>query len=196
MPQRATLLEGASDAGASPGPRRPARHRPGSMPVETPCLRGDRLAPAAGASYRDWATHVNAQLQLDRGRITLAETEAMWAASRKGGATDVRSFAAARAAWDKVAGACSSVSADATSATRAAVRACVDRYDAVRAVAARGAEVNEQWAAHLQMMADKAHTDGAAYSRRWRRMVQDAPPVLKAYAAARERMDAAPPCEA
>jgi hypothetical protein len=186
---------GGSGRGGVSGASSPSTAPPRLDACRDALLRGDRLAAAADASYRDWATHVDAQLQLDRGRTTLAETEAMWAASRKRGATDVRSFAAARVAWDKVAGACSSVSAD-TGSTRAAVRACVNRYDAVRAVAARGAEVNEQWAAHLQMMADKAHTDGAAYSRRWRRMVQDAPPVLKAYAAARERMDAAPPCEA
>jgi hypothetical protein len=45
------------------------------------------------------------------------------------------------------------------------------------------------------MMADKAHTDGAAYSRRWRQMVQDAPPVLKDYAGARRQLDAAPRCK-
>jgi hypothetical protein len=156
--------------------------------------QGDRLAAAADAAYRDWATHVDAQLDFDRGQSTLAETQAMWAASRKRGAADVRSFAAARAGWGKVARACSSAPADAGPA-RAAAQACLSRQEAVRAVAARGAEVNEQWAAHLQMMADKAHADGAAYSRRWRQMVQDAPPVLKDYAGARRQLDATPRCK-
>jgi len=166
--------------------------------------QGDRLAAAADGSYRDWATHVGAQLRLDEGRTTLAETQAMWAASKKRGAADVRSFAAARADWGREAGACSSASASAAASAAAsadagpagaAAKACLSRQEAMRAVAARGAEVDEQWAAHLQMMADKAHTEGAAYSRRWRQMVQDAPPVLKDYASARRQLDAAPRCE-
>jgi hypothetical protein len=155
---------------------------------------GDHLAAAADASYRDWAMHVDAQLQLDQGRTTVAETEAMWAASKKRGAADVRGFGSARAAWDDVAGDCSEVSAD-PGTTRPAVEACLSRQAAVRAVAAKGAEVNAQWTAHLEMMANKAHTDGAAYSRRWRQMVQDAPPVLQDYARARRHLDAAPTCE-
>jgi hypothetical protein len=121
---------------------------------------------------------VDAQLTLDHGRTTLAQTEALWAASRKHGATDVQRFGAARTAWDEVTGACSSASATSGTAP-AALQACVSRQAAVRAVAAKGAEVNAQWAAHLVMMAHKASTDGAAYSRRWRQMVQEAPPVLR-----------------
>ena len=199
------LSRHASGGGRSPGGARgpgglsgvssPSTAPPRLDACRNALRQGDRLAAAADASYRDWATHVDAQLEFDQGRITLAETQAMWAASKKRGAADVRSFAAARAAWGKVAGACPSASAADAGAARASAKACLSRQEAVRAVAARGAEVDEQWAAHLQMMADKAHTDGAAYSRRWRQMVQDAPPVLKDYAGARRKLGAAPRCE-
>jgi hypothetical protein len=155
---------------------------------------GDRLAAAADASYRDWAMHVDAQLQLDRGRTTLAQTEAMWAASKARGAADVRRFRDARAAWERGADACSPASADQGSAPPV-LQACVSRQAAVRAVATKGAKVDAQWAAHLEMMANKAHTDGAEYSRRWLQMVQDAPPVLQDYAGARRQLHAAPRCE-
>jgi hypothetical protein len=178
-------VSGASSPGMAPPRLAACRHE---------LQLGDRLAAAADASYRDWALHVDAQLQLDQGRTTVAETEAMWAASKKRGPADVRGFGSARAAWDDVASDCSSVSADPGTA-RPAVKACMSRQAAVRAVAAKGAEVNAQWTAHLEMMANKAHTDGAAYSRRWLKMVQDAPPVLQDYARARKHLDAAPRCE-
>ncbi len=180
--------------GGVPGPSAPGTAPPRLDACRHELQQGDRLAAAADASYRDWANHVDAQLTLDQGRTTLAQTEALWAASRKHGATDVQRFGAARTAWDEVAGACSSASATPGTAP-AALQACVSRQAAVRAVAAKGAEVNAQWAAHLVMMAHKASTDGAVYSRRWRQMVQEAPPVLQDYAGARRHLDAAPRCE-
>ena len=158
---------------------------------------GDAVADAADASHRDWGTHVQAQLQLDQGKITLAQTLALWASSKKPGPSDVRAFTTARAAWTKASGACQSMaSAATTTGDRADAAACLARRAAVQAVVATGADVNAEWADHLQMMAHKAHTDAVAYSQRWREMVQQAPATLKAYEQARSRLVAAPRCGA
>jgi hypothetical protein len=158
---------------------------------------GDTVADAADASHRDWGSHVQAQLQLDRGKITLAQTLALWASSKKPGPSDVRAFTTARAAWAKASGACQTLATKATTtADRADAAACMARRAAVQAVVATGADVNAEWADHLQMMANKAHTDPAAYSERWRQMVRQAPATLKAYAQARSRLAAAPRCGA
>ena len=154
---------------------------------------GDAVADAADASHRDWGSHVQAQLQLDQGKITLAQTLALWASSKKPGPSDVRAFTTARTAWAKASGACQTM---ATTADRADAAACMARRAAVQAVVATGAAVNAEWADHLQMMANKAHTDTAAYSQRWRQMVQQAPATLKAYEQARSRLAAAPRCGA
>ena len=158
---------------------------------------GDAVADAADASHRDWGSHVQAQLQLDRGKITLAQTLALWASSKKPGPSDVHAFTTARAAWAKASGACQTMATKATTtADRADAAACMARRAAVQAVVATGADVNAEWADHLQMMANKAHTDTAAYSQRWRQMVQQAPATLKAYEQARSRLAAAPRCGA
>ena len=158
---------------------------------------GDAVAAAADASHRDWGSHVQAQLQLDQGKLTLAQTLALWASSKKPGPSDVRAFTTARAAWAKASGACQTMaSPTTTTADRADAAACMARRAAVQAVVATGADVNAEWAAHLQMMANKAHTDGASYSQRWRQMVQQAPATLKAYEQARSRLAAAPRCGA
>jgi hypothetical protein len=155
---------------------------------------GDAVAAAADASHRDWGSHVQAQLQLDQGKFTLAQTLALWASSKKPGPSDVRAFTTARAAWAKAPGACQTMAASTTTVDRADAAACMARRAAVQAVVATGADVNAEWAAHLQMMADKAHTDAASYSQRWRQMVQQAPATLKAYERARSRLAAAPRC--
>jgi len=158
---------------------------------------GDAVADAADASHRDWGAHVQAQLELDQGKITLAQTLARWASSKRPGPSDVAAFTTARAAWAKASGACQTMASKATTTSdRADAAACMARSAAVQAVVATGADVNAEWADHLQMMANKAHTDAAAYSQRWRQMVQQAPGTLRAYEQARSRLAAAPRCGA
>src|SRR6478752_4114270 len=103
---------------------------------------GDAVADAADASHRDWGSHVQAQLQLDQGKITLAQTLALWAASKKPGPADVRAFTTARAAWAKASGACRAM----TTADRADAEACMARHAAVQAVVTTGTDVNDEWA--------------------------------------------------
>jgi hypothetical protein len=159
----------------------------------------ERVAQAAAASARDWGTHTGAQLKLDSGAWTLAQAQAAWAASKARGVSDIQGFAAATAAVRSGSGAaaCRSVMADTAPTMLAAKgRSCASRDGALSAVASTGAEVNAQWAAHLAMMADKAHTDAGVYHDRWVAMVAQAQAPLQRYAAAATALLRAPTCPA
>jgi hypothetical protein len=157
----------------------------------------ERLARAAAASARDWRTHVEAQLKLDRGTWTIAQAKAAWAASKARGPADVRQFAAAAAALraSDSTRACRSVVADTASTGLASNGTqCAARDRALAAVSTTGEVVNAQWAAHIRMMADKPHTDSGAYHARWTTMVDESQAPLKRYAAAAAALARAPAC--
>jgi hypothetical protein len=200
----ATVLNRPSTTASVGGSGQPAVARsspPAALPQLTACRQelalADAVATAGDASSRDWGMHVGAQVQLDQGRISVAQTKAMWAASKKRGPADVRAFARALTAWQPAAGGCRSLAAvsHAASPVRSRAAACLSRSAAARAAVAAGTEVDTQWSAHLDMMANKPHTDGASYSRRWLQMVRDAQGPLKAYEQARRRLAAAPRCD-
>lgn len=156
----------------------------------------EQLARAAAASARDWSTHTGAQRRLDSGEWTVAQAKAAWASSKAHGSADVKQFAAAAAAVEAAdSTACRAVVTD-TASTSLADRgtACTAREKALVSVASAGSVVNAQWAAHIAMMADKAHTDQGDYHDRWVTMVAEAPAPLKRYAAAAAALERAPAC--
>ncbi|MEP6855316.1 MAG: hypothetical protein ABJA33_07595 [Pedococcus sp.] len=156
---------------------------------------GERIADAAAASARDWGTHAGAQLELDKGTYTVAQTEAVWGSSKAGGPGEVKEFAAATAAAKATTTACATVLVDTRGTALAdGGTACAARSKALAAVQTTGTKVNAQWAEHLVMMASKAHTDGAAYHRRWLVMVESSQTLLKGYRGAARAMAAAPAC--
>ena len=59
---------------------------------------GEDAARAGGASYRDWARHVQAQLDLDTGRTTWLGAVELWNATRSAGGGDARAFEPRRTA--------------------------------------------------------------------------------------------------
>lgn len=56
--------------------------------------------------------------------------------------------------------------------------------------------VNDQWAAHLGMMAHKDHYVTATYRAKWEGMVRAAQPALAAYRGAVDTLSHAPACSA
>lgn len=54
--------------------------------------------------------------------------------------------------------------------------------------------VNDQWAAHLDMMAHKDHYVTATYRAKWEGMVRAAQPALAAYRGAVDTLSHAPAC--
>lgn len=169
----------------------------------TACAAGvaarDQLARAAAASARNWRTHVDAQLKLDRGDWTTHQAESAWAGSKARGPADLRSFAAAMKAVGAADSttACRSVTAATVSTSLVGkAKACAARDRALASVTGMGSDVNAQWAAHLRMMADKPHTPTAAYHDRWMTMVAQAQTPLRRYAAAAAALSRAPACSA
>jgi hypothetical protein len=156
---------------------------------------GQAVAAKAAVSAAHWATHTGAQLRFDSGAYTLAQTKAAWAESKATGPQDVRQFAAAERAYRAVDGKCGTVAAaaDGTDLAPHAV-ACAARGAALAQVDRTGAVVNGQWAAHLAMMANKAHYVAIAYRAKWDGMVRAAQPAIAAYRAAVAILGQAPAC--
>ncbi|TQJ52256.1 hypothetical protein [Phycicoccus sp. SLBN-51] len=156
----------------------------------------EQLARAAAASARDWSTHTGAQRRLDSGQWTEAQAKAAWASSKAHGSADVKQFAAAEAAVEAAdSSACRAVVTRTASTSLAGKgTACAAREKALLSVASTGSVVNTQWAAHIKMMADRAHTSQGDYHDRWVTMVAEAEAPLKRYAAAAAALDRAPVC--
>lgn len=182
---------GTSTTGASSST---AKAQAAALPSQE-CLAEVRAASgiqeAVASSAKHWRSHVDAQLKLDAGTYTVAQTKAQWKKSKAAGPADEAAYAKATAA-DTAKGSCA---ADAKKAPKdAAVAACTQRLDALRLVGRRGGVVHQQWAEHLEMMAHKEHSDGATYLQRWRGMVTDAQPTLRSYDEAAAALEKAPAC--
>jgi hypothetical protein len=157
----------------------------------------ERLAEAADVTARDWKAHTDAQRELERGTWSVARAEAVWAKTKARGSQDTKQFlsAAAKVREGSSAADCGSIVAD-TASTPLAEKGtrCAARVKALGVVASTGAVLNTQWAAHVKMMANKAHTNDAAYHDRWVTMVAQAQAPLKRYAKASETLSKAPAC--
>lgn len=156
-------------------------------------VAGDALAQAAAASARDWSMHTQAEVKLEDGTYTEAQTEADWEKSKARGPQDIDSFRSARESYLAKAGSCDKVARVDPAFTKQA-NACKARAAALAAVASTGAKVSDQWAAHVVMMANKEHTDADAYHQRWMAMVTAAPSALTPYTTAKSALDGAPAC--
>lgn len=158
---------------------------------------GEALAVAAADSARDWGAHAGAEVSLDAGRISYAQAEKIWAASKKPGPADIASFAAAQASYNRSVGGCGDLAKAASAAgasAPSAAAACVTRAKALATVATTGANVNDQWAAHQAQMKTKATAAGPAYHQKWMDFVADSKPVLTAYRTAASALAKAPGC--
>lgn len=158
---------------------------------------GDALARAAASSARDWGAHAGAEVSLDAHRISYAQAEKIWAASKKPGPADLAAFAAAKPVYAKAAGGCSTLAAAAAAPgvpASPAATACVARAKALAKVATTGTAVNSQWAAHQAQMRTKSTKAGPAYHAMWMGFVSDSKAVLAAYATAAGALAKAPAC--
>ena len=100
----------------------------------------ERVADAAAATARSWASHTAAQLKLQAGELTVAQAEAEWERTKQRGPAEVRRFTeAAEGVGDGAAAtACRSVeSVTASTASAEEGKACAARDRALAAVARR-----------------------------------------------------------
>lgn len=153
---------------------------------------GERVAKAAASSALHWRQHTKAQLDWEARKITLAQRSKIYDDSKAFGAADAKEFAAATKAVADTGGACADAAG--MDGATAETKACQQRMDSLSAVQKIGTTVQKQWAAHMKMMAGKAHADMAAYHKRWLKMVADAQPTLKAYDASVAALGKAPAC--
>lgn len=156
---------------------------------------GAQLGTAAAASARDWGIHIQAEKDNDSGKITFAQAEKLWAQSKSRSKSDLAGFASASTAWKKAQHGCDRI-VDATKGTASATAgsACAANIEAVKKVVSTGTAVNDQWAAHVVMMAGKANMDHTAYRKKWLGMVNAAGPALDKHAAATSALAKAPRC--
>ncbi|NNM45880.1 hypothetical protein [Knoellia koreensis] len=157
----------------------------------------ESLAKAVAGSAASWQTHTDAQRRMEAGTFTAAQTAAAWARSKARGPADLKAYATANAAVKQAGQGCADVDAKTAGSPLAAkASACAERSTRLAAVQAAGGKVQSEWSAHIAMMANKAHTNKAAYHERWLGMVKDAGPTLTAYRTAAAAAAKAPACTA
>lgn len=153
------------------------------------------LVKAASSSASHWKTHTEAETKLEEGTVTRDEAQSMWDRSKPFGPSDVAAFKNAYGDWEKARSGCDGiVDATADGPMAAAGKKCESRFAAAQKVADTGKVVNDQWAAHVEMMKHKDHTDMTKYVERWLGMVHDSKPALSAYSKAHTAWEKAPAC--
>ena len=150
---------------------------------ELAVARGRDAVAAAQPSYSHWAGHVRAQIDYDNKVATLEQTRARWAATKATADADIAQFRRAFDAYDAVRDGC----ADRPGAVQPGdadpvMAVCRSDYAAVSAAVAAAKAVVDDWAAHVEMMKGKEHTDPQQYGQTWRDMVKAAPTDLARFA--------------
>jgi hypothetical protein len=199
-PARSAAHSGTHHESSAPAPTTPAQAPKAKGPTDTlpaGCARqldaGTKAIAAADQSYRDWHGHTQADLDYRAGKKSWAATRAIWADTKKRGASDVTSFRTARGAYTQTAGE-GCVTIDRATAGPKVVR-CLDRFRAMDVAIGAGGKVNDDWHHHVQMMKRKDHTNPAVYTKEWRSMVNGAGPSQTTYRNAKAAYDRAPSCE-
>lgn len=152
----------------------------------------EAVATAVAGSALHWQQHTDAYLAKIGGRITFAETQKRYAASKAYGLADEKSVAATTKALVATGAACSDAAK--TAPGDAAIGQCSTRLAALTVVRTTGTKVQDEWSAHLRMMANKAHTDAGSYHQTWVKAVSGAKASLTAHANAAAAAAKAPAC--
>ena len=191
----AAALSISAGRGPDPVPARavasavPVADRPTEASVracETAVARARDAVAAARPSYSHWSGHVHAQLDYDAGTATLEQTRERWASTKATADADLADFARAYAAFEAVQDGCAPPPGQAAGPGDQddVMTQCRSEFVSVATAVAAAKAVVDDWAAHVEMMKGKEHTDPAQYGRMWRDMVRAAPPDLARFAQA------------
>lgn len=199
-PTRATTVANqvaSATAGDPSGTAGPAAAAPPALAACVDILqRGAAVVAAADASRDHWGTHVRAQTDYDAGAISKQQMLDRFAATKAAGPADLAAFDAAEAAYRPVDSGCAGLDPNALDERWRPVAAqCTQRAAGLATALQAGEAVVGDWRAHVQMMQNKPHTDPNAYGKMWRDMVNAAPPHLDGFTAARDALNAQPPCQ-
>lgn len=156
---------------------------------------GQEWAAATQDSAAHWKQHYSASVKYNAGEITLKEAEDQFAESKVFGGSDKKAVTSAAKEYTAARGACSDVNQKDMPAEYAdQAQACTARAATIDDVVATGTKVNNDWAAHVEMMKTKDEVDPDDYYERWQTMVEMAPDDMGPYDEAAARLDDAPQC--
>lgn len=150
------------------------------------------VAKAVASSAVHWQQHTDAYLEKIDGRISIAETQKRYAASKAFGLADEKAVAATTKTYVATGTACAGAAKAAPEDKT--IGACSTRLAALDVVRTTGTKVQNEWSAHMRMMADKSHTDAGAYHQTWVKAVNGAESSLAAHASAATALTKAPAC--
>lgn len=150
------------------------------------------VAKAVASSAVHWQQHTDAYLEKIDGRISIAETQKRYAASKAFGLADEKAVAATTKTYVATGTACAGAAKAAPEDKT--IGACSTRLAALDVVRTTGTKVQNEWSAHMRMMADKSHTDAGAYHQTWVKAVKGAESSLAAHASAATALTKAPAC--
>ncbi|GAB3752080.1 hypothetical protein [Microlunatus parietis] len=149
--------------------------------------QSESVLQAASQGVDHWRQHVQAQTDLTLGRITEAETKAIWKRTRLPGPSDVAKYETARSGHKAVPDACKAV-AGATTEQSEQLQLCRARLEKVR-VALTGADLAMgDWADHLADMRKSASGHVHNAQEVWLDTWRAAPPNLEKYASAMDTL--------
>lgn len=170
-------------------------------PVPTPILdcresvqAGDAAVGKAYQSYKDWYVHVQAQVDLDKNRISVAKARKIWDKTHARGSSDMNAFDAQRIVYERQEDACDMVPADLPDKYTDAVNACQKRADAIGLTMAAGLKVGNEWMDHVLKERDKKEIDPYDYHKMWIKAVKKAPKALGQFRTAYTGYKRTPKC--
>lgn len=159
---------------------------------------GQAMVAAADKNYADWSGHVYAQLDVDRGKITVAQGKVIWDRTKKAGPADLKAYDTAKKAWDAAdQQACDHLKSS-TDVPQSTVTACSARSSAMKNVIKLAAPVYAGWKGHQEQMThtQEKSTDPNAYFTEWFGRVHNAEQPLAAYKSARDAYNKTAACPA
>jgi hypothetical protein len=152
----------------------------------------DDVLAAAKPGVTHWATHVQAQTDANRKKISVGEMSALFSKTRLAGPADQRRYADARATYEDLSGSCSDVQ-DATPTTAAKLAKCDERARAQKPVLTAAAAGMQDWKSHLAAMQRSREGHVANPEGVWIAAWRAAPPNIRAYQKAAKKFSA-PAC--
>jgi hypothetical protein len=153
---------------------------------------GDKVVEAADLGVGHWATHVQAQTDANRAKITVATMKGKFAKTRLAGPADQKRYADAMSDYHKADRSCDTVKG-ATQKVAAALTKCSQRSKAQRPVIRAAAPAMKDWRSHLAAMQRSREGHVVNAEAIWLKAWRAAPPHIKAYQKAAGDFDA-PSC--
>jgi hypothetical protein len=156
-----------------------------------------RALSTARVSVNDWTAHVNAQIRLDNGTFSPAQTDQVFTRTRLAGPARVARFESHEGAWRAASGACRSLDvASEPVDVQPAARTCRDLAAVMAADLTAARRTIGEWKQHLTNMQARrsGHMDPSVAGAAWRQAVQQAPVAQRAFQAADALVRAHEPC--